>query len=193
MDRRSAKKRSAFRRTSFTHTAQGPSRFSVPAELRAALVELTGEDPPSFWAGPTPYGTIACLPSGSAEDDLAEVTETWLDSDDDALVNFRLHLFSNGDIVTPDPSGRVSLPPRLCELAEVGGKGREVTWVGHGAWFELWSSARLAGHLDTLKDAAPAGLHWSDGVVRKLKWAFVRALAGLGSAPTQGDAAGGSE
>ena len=189
---RSATERAVFRRTSFSHTAQGPSRFSVPAEFRAALAELAVGEPPSFWAGPTPYGTIACLPLESAEEDLAAATRPWLDSDDDVLVNFRLHLFAHSDRVTPDPSGRISFLPRLCELADVGGKGREVTWVGHGSWFELWSSERLAAHLDTLKDAAPAGLHWSDGVVRKLKGAFVRAVTGLGDGTPTGDTTGGS-
>jgi len=169
-----------FRRTSFAHTAHGKNRFSVPRELRAAVAEITGEDPSEIWVTLAPYGAIACLPRRWAEEDLAAATQGWIANGDDQLVAFALHVFARADVVTPDPSGRVSLPARLCEWAGVGRNGREVTWVGRGSWFELWSTPRLDAHLETLTDCAPVGLDWPDDVLRKLSRAFVQAMAGLG-------------
>ena len=171
--------RELIRRTSYSHTVHGGNRVSVPSELREALTRLTGEAHSPIWASLAPYGAIVCLPRRWAEEGLAAAVRGWTDEGDDDLVTFGLHLFARAGVVTPDPSGRVSLPPHLCEWAEVGRDGRDVIWVGRGTWAELWSKPRFDANLATLADRSPAGLDWPDDVRRKLKRHFVQALSGL--------------
>lgn len=60
-----------------------------------------------------------------------------------------LHLMRHTAEASLDGQGRVTIPPRLAELAGIGG---EVVFVGAGEAIEMWDPDRYAEYLEGTED-----------------------------------------
>lgn len=60
-------------------------------------------------------------------------------------------LLSSGEILNLDSEGRMVLPSRLREAAEL---GEEALFVGQGRKFQVWSPSRFAEHFETARARA---------------------------------------
>ncbi len=60
-------------------------------------------------------------------------------------------LLSSGEILNLDPEGRVVLPSRLREVAEL---TDEAVFVGQGRKFQIWSPPLFAAHFETARARA---------------------------------------
>ena len=85
----------------------------------------------------SPQGCVTCLPASVGDGALRDVTRSWLEEGDPQLAFFRKALFASARIVSPDRHGRLVLPPKLVDLADL---GRKITWVGNETSFEIWDA-----------------------------------------------------
>ena len=112
-------------------TLDGKGRITVPAKFRDILVATVNG---KLMVCKSPDGCLALYPQAVWEQFEAEM-RTWPLE----LEGWRrLYLGSAGDVEI-DGASRVLIPPELRKWA---GLDRNVTFMGVGAYFELWDSAR---------------------------------------------------
>ena len=118
-----------------TNSLDAKGRISVPADFRAVV----GDDSfdgiivwPSFDGPYLEGGGIALLR------DYQVLLEN-MDPYDDARIAFERAIFAESRRLSFDANGRVSLPK---ELADYAGLNGQVTFVGLGRRFEIWSPAK---------------------------------------------------
>lgn len=111
----------------FIHVLDGKGRLTIPAkfraELDAALVVTRGID-----------RCLAVFPIPEWEQLAEQVSD--LPLTDRQARAFRRLLFANASDVSPDGQGRILIPPRLREYANLDG---EVVVAGLNTYIELWN------------------------------------------------------
>jgi MraZ protein len=111
----------------FVHVLDDKGRLTIPAKFRAdldtALVVTRGID-----------RCLAIFPIPEWEQLAGRVSE--LPLTDRQARAFRRLLFANASDVSPDNQGRILIPPRLREYANLDG---EVVVAGLNTYIELWS------------------------------------------------------
>ena len=121
-----------------TNTLDAKGRISVPADFRSVVSAKSQGDIDSFdgiivWPSfDGPYlegGGIALLK------DYQALLEN-MDPYDDARIAFERAIFAESRRLSFDANGRVSLPKELAEYAQLNG---QVTFIGLGRRFEIWS------------------------------------------------------
>jgi MraZ protein len=111
----------------FVHILDSKGRLTVPAKFRdgldASLVVTRGID-----------RCLAVFPMPEWEQLAEQVSE--LPMTDRRARAFRRLLFANAADVSPDKQGRILIPPRLREYAQLDGK---VVVAGLNTYIELWN------------------------------------------------------
>lgn len=124
----------------FVHVLDNKGRLTVPAKFRAELdasfVVTRGID-----------RCLAVYPISEWERLAAKVSELPV-TDRKARV-FRRLLFANASDVSPDGQGRILIPPRLREYADLDG---EVVVAGLNTYIELWSPGAWNGERDQVEE-----------------------------------------
>jgi MraZ protein len=112
----------------FIHILDSKGRLTIPAKFRAGLdtglVMTRGID-----------RCLAVFPMAEWEQLAEQVSD--LPMTDRRARDFRRLLFANASDVVPDKQGRVLIPPRLREYANLDG---EVVVTGLNTYIEVWSS-----------------------------------------------------
>jgi MraZ protein len=112
----------------YSHTIDSKGRLTIPARFRDAL-ESGAYVIQGFERNLLVYTT-------ESFERLAQKASTLSTTDPEARAVRRV-IFGGASEVQLDSSGRILLPPFLREYAELDG---EITIVGAGQYFELWSS-----------------------------------------------------
>lgn len=140
-----------------TNTLDAKGRVSVPADFRSVVAENSdGGTPfdgiivwPSFDGAYLEGGDIALLR------DYQTLLEN-MDPYDDARIAFERSIFAESRRLSFDANGRVSLPKELAEYAELNG---QVTFVGLGRRFEIWSPAKYEAQSANARQMARENRH----------------------------------
>jgi MraZ protein len=122
-------------------------RISVPAQFRAVLTAQSPESP-AVIAYPSPLHD--CIEACGMQrimkfNERVERFEPY-SAERDA---FSAMLFGDSVQMAMDAEGRVSLPPQLIEFA---GLSEQVTIVGKGETFELWSPQSFAKYIEQVRN-----------------------------------------
>lgn len=140
-----------------TNTLDAKGRVSVPADFRAVVsANSDGGVPfdgvivwPSFDGDYLEGGDIALLR------DYQALLEN-MDPYDDARIAFERAIFAESRRLSFDSNGRVSLPKELAEYAQLNG---QVTFVGLGRRFEIWSPAKYEAQSANARQMARENRH----------------------------------
>lgn len=119
-------------------------RVSIPAQFRTVLA---AQESPYVVAYPSPINLCveACgLPRIMKFNQRVEKFEPYSPERD----AFAAMLFGDSVQLSADSEGRVTLPPQLIEFA---GLREEVTIVGKGETFELWSPAAFEKYIEHVR------------------------------------------
>ena len=112
----------------FVHTLDGKGRLTIPAKFRAeldtGLVVTRGMD-----------RCLAMFPMAAWERLAEQVSQ--LPMTDRRARALRRFLFSSASNVSPDKQGRILIPPRLREYADLDG---EVVVAGLNTYIEIWGT-----------------------------------------------------
>lgn len=100
----------------FEHTIDAKSRLAIPAEIRNRL-DLA-EHGSAFYVAPGTANTLWLWPQKTFEQ-MAKATEASLLPDED-LLGFEEFLYSQAAFVEMDKTGRIRIPERLMQLANLG-------------------------------------------------------------------------
>ena len=123
----------------FVHTLDGKGRLTIPAKFRAdvdrSLVVTRGMD-----------RCLAIFPMDEWEQLSSRVSE--LPMTDRRARAFRRFLFSSASKVFPDKQGRILIPPRLREYADLDG---EVVVAGLNNYIEIWSTDAWQGERERVE------------------------------------------
>jgi len=133
--------------STYVNKVDRKGRVSVPATFRSTLA--TNREPNLLVAFPSVrLPAVECTGS----DRMAEMQERieTLEQFSEEYENLSL-LFADAHPLAIDGEGRVILPERLKEHAEIAG---EVAFVGLGATFQLWDPARFAQHSAAVRERA---------------------------------------
>jgi MraZ protein len=124
----------------YTHTIDSKNRLTIPARYRAALA------------------SGAYIVQGFERSLYVYTTETFQklanranthSSTDPEVRAMRRVVFGGASEVSLDSTGRILIPPFLIEYAEL---DAEVTIVGSGDYFEIWSKNAWARELESVTD-----------------------------------------
>jgi MraZ protein len=124
----------------YTHTIDSKNRLTIPARYRAALA------------------SGACIVQGFERNLLVYTTESFQKLADRAKTHsttnpevraMRRVVFGRASEVALDSSGRILIPTFLLDYAKVDG---EVTIVGSGDYFEIWSKEAWDKELVSVTD-----------------------------------------
>ncbi|MGE5270959.1 MAG: division/cell wall cluster transcriptional repressor MraZ, partial [Thiohalocapsa sp.] len=133
--------------STYVNKVDRKGRVSVPATFRSTLA--THRHPNMVIAFPSVrLPAIECTGSDRMEE-MQERIET-LEQFSEEYENLSL-LFADATPLTIDGEGRVILPERLKEHAQIAG---DVAFVGLGAMFQLWDPARYEEHSATVRERA---------------------------------------
>jgi len=121
------------------HTIDEKSRVTLPAKFRHALADgvvlVRGID-----------GTVDVYPRATWEADMARIAE--LDALNRESRDMKRFVFTGATPAELDRQGRVVLPPKLAERADL---GRDVVVLGVQDHIEIWNRARWARHLEAIE------------------------------------------
>jgi MraZ protein len=123
----------------FVHTLDGKGRLTIPAKFRAdvdtSLVVTRGMD-----------RCLAMFPMDEWEQLSSRVSD--LPMTDRRARAFRRFLFASASKVSPDKQGRILIPPRLREYADLDG---EVVVAGLNNYIEIWNTDAWQGERERVE------------------------------------------
>lgn len=121
------------------HTIDDKSRVTLPAKFRHSLADgvvlVRGID-----------GTVDVYPRATWEANMARIAE--LDSLNRESRDMKRFVFTGATQAELDRQGRVVLPPKLAERADL---GKEVVVLGVHDHIEIWNRASWAEHLHAIE------------------------------------------
>jgi MraZ protein len=121
------------------HTIDEKSRVTLPAKFRHALADgvvlVRGID-----------GTVDVYPRATWEANMARIAE--LDSLNRESRDMKRFVFTGATPAELDRQGRVVLPPKLTERADL---GKDVVVLGVHDHIEIWDRGRWARHLEAIE------------------------------------------
>jgi MraZ protein len=120
-----------------TRTLDDKKRLSLPKRVREQL-----EDPTTLIVSPGPDGCLWLYTKEGLEQFLAKLDQSPA-TGSEARVYRRLY-FAQTEVVDVDRSGRVLIPERLVQFAEL---SHEVVLIGVRDHLELWDAARWQRYL----------------------------------------------
>ncbi|MDP0500912.1 MAG: hypothetical protein Q7P63_12530 [Verrucomicrobiota bacterium JB022] len=118
----------------FSHRLDARGRVTVPSDFR-----VEGDEGNYYFAWPHPEGYVAVFPP-AMQQELLEKTRSIKQSDKAGQKMLR-QLFGNGCKFGCDKQGRILIPQKLLEKS---GIDKDVTFVGVGRTFQIWSTERFA-------------------------------------------------
>ncbi len=99
----------------YEHTIDAKQRMAIPAEIRAALDPVIHGD--AFYAAPGANGALWLWPEQTFEEMAGAMEGSLLP--DEEMMEFEELLFSQAARMEIDKAGRVRLPERLLQLAQI--------------------------------------------------------------------------
>ncbi|KAF0095708.1 MAG: mraZ protein [Puniceicoccaceae bacterium 5H] len=116
----------------YSHRLDQRGRVTVPSDFR-----VEGDEGNYYFAWPHPEGYVAVFPP-AMQQELLEKTRAIKQSDRDGQKMLR-QLFGNGCQFGCDKQGRILIPQKLLQKV---GIEKDVTFVGTGRTFQIWSTER---------------------------------------------------
>ena len=121
------------------HTIDDKSRVTLPAKFRHSLADgvvlVRGID-----------GSVDVYPRATWDEQLDRIAE--LDTLNRESRDMKRYFFTGATITELDRQGRVVLPPKLVERAEL---GKEVVLLGVHDHIEIWNRSRWSDHLQAIE------------------------------------------
>jgi len=133
----------------FVHTLDSKGRLTIPAKFRAVLdsglIVTRGID-----------RCLAIFPTAEWEDLAGRVSD--LPMTDRQARAFKRFLFADASDVSPDKQGRILIPPRLRDYANLDG---EVVVAGLNNYIEIWSTEAWHDEREQLENDEVAIEGWA--------------------------------
>ena len=134
----------------FRNKVDSKGRISVPADFRATLPVIAGERrPPIYvWRSFRHNALEAC--DHQFMERLSAGSES-LDMFSEAQDSLASAIFADAQRLIHDDPGRIVLPERMIEYANIDG---EAVFVGRGPYFQIWAPDALEQHMEEARAKA---------------------------------------